>query len=402
MPFIQRLSRAMDANPVRARLAAAALLIAAAIAAGLWFFREFLQPVLGPAERVPASIGMTIEPLDPRSGTQAGGSQALFFELRASGNDAPPMLQALKDDGSVAVWEVIRRSAGAQHPIGFYADFAYQAPSYAPDCVIREWGVSSRAVPPPRHGVALLYASPADRGAATTSTALVEMAPSPKAGSGAAEKRFVPVARWSQGGWATVRLAPGKTARILFSLEAAGAPVDEGEVPESGVPASELRAYARVSIGGTDTVIESSNALYAVWVDEARMLSIDGSIEPAVENLRSLAYQPRRPMAEPSIADKAPAPDPAEKASPASASPGEAYVVQLGAFREESHARRLAARMTAAGFECAVSRIEPRGGTALYRVQLMPALPRREAEFLRAKLDRAIPGLQPIAVREDR
>jgi len=60
------------------------------------------------------------------------------------------------------------------------------------------------------------------------------------------------------------------------------------------------------------------------------------------------------------------------------------------------------APMTAAGFECAVSRIEPRGGTALYRVRLMPALPEREAEFLRAKLDRAIPGLQPIAVREDR
>ena len=401
MSFLSALSRAIDAHPVRARLVAGAALAIAALGAGLLIFQRYMQPQLGLAGPVPASIGMSVEPLDPRTIAQGGDTkQGLFFEItEGSGSDAVPLVQALKEGKAVEVWEILRQTPGATSPTRFYANFVYQAPGYAPECVVKEWGISAKAVSPPKRGVALQYTARVESGAKGV-FAVVKVLPNDEFDPRVPDKKFVSMDKWSDGGRGLTRIAPGKTLRVLFALgmpDAATAPLGK---PDAALRASELRAYARVSIGGKDLVIESSNALYAVWVDEARVLSVGDGVEDPVENLRSLAYLPRAAMTKPSAAAQA-APTPADEPS-AAASPGTGYVVQLGAFRQEAHARQLAARMAAAGFACTVTRIEAADGSEMFRVRLAPALPRRDAELVRLKLGQHAPGLQPIVMREER
>jgi len=399
MRFLLALSRAIDDHPVRARLAAGALLVLAALAAGFPIFQQFMQPRLAPARPVPASIGMSIEPLDPRTIAQ-GGEQGLFFEItEGSGNDAVPLVQVLKEGKAVEVWEILRHTPGESRPTRFYANFAYQAPGDAPDCVVKEWGISAKAVSPPKRGVALQYTAPVESGAAGV-FAVLKVLPNEEFNPRVPDKKFVPVAKWSDGGQGVTRIGPGKTLRVLFALGMSDAAAAPAAKPDAALRASELRAYARVSIGGKDLVIESSNAFYAVWLDEAGIVSVGDGVEDPVENLRSLAYLPRGALTKPSAATQA-APAPADE-SKAAASPGPRYVVQLGAFRQEAHARQLATRLTAAGLPCAVTRIAAADGSAMFRVRLTPALQRGDAELLRRKLEQRVPGLQPNVMREDR
>jgi cell division septation protein DedD len=398
--FFLRLTRAFDAHPVRARVMVSAALLLVMLAGGLLMYRLFTQPGLGPVGSVPASVGLSIEPLDPRVTAGHGGSRGLFLDTEHSARGVP-LLQALKDDRAIEVWEILGRGGGAHRPTGLYATLAYEAPSYAPDCVIEEWGISSRAVRPPKHGLALRYAArPRTRGVAALA-AVVKLLPNHRFDPRAPDKRFFPVAHWSDGSRGVARVAPGKSARVLFSAEAADGAEAAGAGPVSGVRAAELRAYARVSIGRTSKLIESSNALYAVWVDEGAMVSADDGIRDPVENLRSLAYQPRALPKDNGDAPPAAAAAPPAERTPA-AVPSPAYVLQLGAFREEAHARRLARRLTNAGFGCAVTRVETADGKTFFRVRLTPAMSKRDAEMLRAKFAETISGLQPVVMPEDR
>ncbi len=423
MRFLVAFSRAIDADSVRTRLAVAALLLVAMLAALLVAYRQFMQPHPGPLRLVTASIGMSIEPFDPRAAAQGdnqanghgGGSQGLFFAITEQGNGgALSLVRALSQGNAVEVWEILRESDDARRAVSFHAKFVYQAPGYAPECVVKEWGVSYRSVSPPTRGLAVQYVS-VSRGErdATAASAVVEIVPQEAFNPAVPDKVFAPVARWSDGGRGVERLAPGKSARVLFLLRMAARAPAAVAGADRELPASELRAYARVSIGGKDFLIESSNALYAVWVSEDRIVSVDTGIEDPVENLRSLAYQARGAMtqrgaaqailagaAEPPAAARA-APAPIEEAITGAAAAAR-YVVQLGAFRQEAHARQLAMRLNAAGFRCAVTRIAAPDGTALFRVRVTPALPRRDAELLSAKLGQEIPALQPIVMREDR
>jgi hypothetical protein len=393
MNFTLRLSRAIDAHPVRARIIASAALLLAMLAGGLAMYKLFTQPGLGPVGSVPASIGLSIEPLDPRVAPARGGSQGLFLDTEHSRRGVP-LLQALKDDRAIEVWEVLTRGGGAHRPTAFYATFAYDAPSYAPDCLIEEWGISSRAVRPPRHGLAVHYAARAHAGDVAALAAVVKLQPNSRFDARAPDKRLFPVAIWSDGSRGVARVAPGKSVRVLFSAEAAGGE-RAGGGPAAGVRAAELRAYARVSIGRTSRLIESSNALYAVWVDEAAMVAVEHGIRDPVENLRSLAYRPRALPRDDGDA-------PPAAAAPPAASPSPGYVLQLGAFREEARARRLARRLTSAGFGCTVTRVESADAKIFFRVRLTPAMSRRDAEMLRARFAATIPSLQPVVMPEDR
>ena len=356
------------------------------VTGALALHRLFTQPPPTPAGAEAATVGMSIEPLDPRV-AGGGGSHGLYLDVRRSGK---PLVQALQEGHGVEVWEVLWRGGGALHAAAFYAHFVYHAPGVAPDCVITEWGISSRALHAPRDGTAVRYT--AQRSAAGAPPLFAEVKLPPDAGlePGAARVRHTPVTRWSDGGHGVLRIAPGKSARALLYAEPADGP-GSGAGAASLPRAVELRAYARVSIGRSSKLVESSNALYAVWVDEAGMVTSDSGIEDPVENLRSLAYQPRAALQAPAAAETPPA-----------APPRPGYVVQLGAFREEAHARALAERLTRAGFGCAVTRIEGADGTPLYRVRLTPALSRRDAEVLSAKIGERVPGLRPLALRADR
>jgi hypothetical protein len=401
MNFMLRLSRAIDAHPVRARLIASAALLLVMLSGGLAMYKVFTQPGLGPVGSVPASIGLSIAPLDPRVTAGPGGSQGLFLDTEHSGRGVP-LLQALKDDRAIEVWEVLRRGGSAHRAPALLATLLYDAPSFAPDCVIEEWGISSRAVRPPRHGLAVHYAAQAHKGGVAPLAAVVKLLPNTLFDARASDKRFFPAANWSDGGRGVVRVAPGKSARVALSVEAAGGAEAAGAGPASGLRASELRAYARVSIGRTRKLIESSNALYAVWVDDGAMLAVQDGIRDPVENLRSLAYQPRALADDEGDAPPTAAavPPPTEPAPAASPSP--AYVLQLGAFSEQARARQLARRLTAAGFGCAVTRFETPDGKTFFRVRLTPAMSKGDAEMLRAKFAQTIPSLHPVVLPEDR
>ncbi len=373
---------------MRVRILASFALLLAMLAGALGLDWLFTRPAPTPAGAPAATVGMSIEPFDPRVAGGSGGSRALYLDLRQGGK---PLLQALQEGRGVDVWEILARNGGAQHAAAFYAHFVYHAPGFAPDCVITEWGISSRALAPPRRGTAVRYAAQRDTTGAPLLSAEVQLAPDVGPRRGAAGARYIPVARWSDGSPGILRIAPGKSARMLFYAEAADGPAT-GKAAASPPRAVELRAYARVSIGRTSRLIESSNALYAVWLDEAGVVAADGGLEDPVENLRALAYQPRAAAQEPAAAAQV----------PPAAPPQPGYVVQLGAFRDEAHARTLAARLTRAGFGCAVTRIEGADGTPLYRVRLTPALSRRDAEFLSAKIGEKVPELRPLALRADR
>lgn len=402
MNLFLRLTRAIDAHPVRTRVIASAALLLVMLAGGLAMYRLFTQPGLGPVGSVPASITFSIEPLDPRvaTGRDGGGSRGLFLDTAQSGRGVP-LLQALKDERAIEVWEILTPGGGAQRATSFYASLAYEAPSYAPDCVLEEWGISARAVRPPRGGLALQYAAQPRSAGMATRAAVVKLLPNSAFDPRAPDKRFFPVARWSDGSRGVARVAPGKSARVLFSAEAAGDAGAKSAAPASGLRASELRAYVRVSVGRTSRLIESSNALYAVWVDEGMLVSVADGIQDPVENLRSLAYQPRAPLKD--NGEPPPAAAAALPAAPTPAvSPSRTYVLQLGAFREEAHARQLAKRMTGAGFGCAVTRLETAEGKTFFRVRLTTAMSKEEAEMLRAKFAATISGLQPVVMPADR
>jgi hypothetical protein len=373
---------------LRLRIVASFALLLAILAGAFALHWLFTRPPPAPAGAPAATVGMSIEAFDPRVEGSSGGSRGLYLDLRQSGK---PLVQALQEGRGVEVWEILARNGGARHAAAFYAHFVYHGSGVAPDCVITEWGISSRALPAPRRGTAVRYA--AQRGAAGAPPLFAEVKLPPELGvkPGDAGARYIPVARWSDGGTGILRIAPGKSARALLHAGAADGPVSRG-VSTSPPRAVELRAYARVRIGRSSKLVESSNALYAVWVDEAGIVAADGGLEDPVENLRSLAYQPRSAAQDPAAAAQV----------PPAASPQPGYVVQLGAFRDEAHARTLAERVKRAGFGCTVTRIEGADGTPMYRVRLTPALSRRDAEFLSAKIGEKVSQLRPLALRADR
>ena len=116
------------------------------------------------------------------------------------------------------------------------------------------------------------------------------------------------------------------------------------------------------------------------------------------------------PVAAPAPAPT-PAPTPAPEPSPAPAAtavpqnpPVEAqapatYQVQVGAFREEPRARRLAKRVERAGFQPVVVAVDLPDRGRFHRVRLEPALSHEEAQQLLAKLQKKMPKLKAIVVR---
>ena len=375
-----RAARKTDTHPVRLRLIGLAAGLLSLCVGVLVLYWTFTQPPTGPAGAAPAAIGLSIAPLDPRaSGGQDAGSRALYFDVAQDGQRAP-LVHALKEGRGVEVWEVLTRNK-APSAAGFYATLAYDAPGYAPDCLIEEWGISVRPVSPPRGGVALRYAAPRDGGGTAALSAGVKLLPDREFDSDASRKQFFPVARWSGGGRGVVRISPGRSAHVLMRAEAGGTPGDKAS------RASELRAYARVKVGRTRKLVESSDAVYAVWLDDDALVATEASMREPMENLRSLAYVPRTP------------PQPALAAAPAVATPPQpGYVLQLAAFRDQNRARELAKRVTRAGFGCAVTRVPTSDGRTFYRVRLTPAMSKAEAERLRAKFAQRVAGLQPVVM----
>lgn len=378
---------------MRVRILASFALLLSMLVGALVLYRMFTRPPPVLAGASAPTVGMSIEPLDPRVVAGGGGSRALYLDVPQDGR---PLPQALQESHGVQVWEVLRRGGDAAHSAALTAHFVYHAPVIAPDCVITEWGIAWRALPAPRRGAAVRYVAQRTVPGAPPLSAEVKLPRETGLEPGAESARYIPVARWSDGGAGAVRIAPGKSARVVFLARAADG-AGTGDAAGSPPRALELRAYARVTIGRASRLVESSNALYAVWVDESDMLKADGGIEDPVENLRSLAYLPRTA---PQQALAAQDPAPAVRATP-SGPPQPGYVVQLGAFREEAHARALAARLTRAGFACTVTRIEAADGTRLYRVRLTPALSRHDAELLSTKIGETVPELRPLALRAD-
>jgi cell division septation protein DedD len=90
------------------------------------------------------------------------------------------------------------------------------------------------------------------------------------------------------------------------------------------------------------------------------------------------------------------APAPAPAAAPTVAA---TYQVQLGAFREEARAKRLARRVQRAGFPTTIMPVDTPAAGRLHRVRLKPELPHDEARQLLAKLHKKMPKLEAILVR---
>ena len=89
-------------------------------------------------------------------------------------------------------------------------------------------------------------------------------------------------------------------------------------------------------------------------------------------------------------------PTPAPTAVPAAAA---TYQVQLGAFREEARAKRLARRVRRAGFPTTITPVDTPAAGRLHRVRLKPELPHDEARQLLAKLHKKMPKVEAIVVR---
>jgi len=85
-----------------------------------------------------------------------------------------------------------------------------------------------------------------------------------------------------------------------------------------------------------------------------------------------------------------------QEAAPAAAA---TYQVQLGAFREEARAKRLARRVQRAGFPATITAVDTPAAGRLHRVRLKPEVPRAEAQQLLAKLHEKMPKLEAIVVR---
>jgi SPOR domain len=113
------------------------------------------------------------------------------------------------------------------------------------------------------------------------------------------------------------------------------------------------------------------------------------------------APAPQAPPA-PEIA-RAPAPTvvPDLAAESASQSVAPVFLVQVGAFREPERARKLAQRLTRAGFPTSVVRGTTSDGARIFRVRTRQALPGGEARQLVARMRRRIPALRPFLVRDE-
>jgi cell division septation protein DedD len=124
--------------------------------------------------------------------------------------------------------------------------------------------------------------------------------------------------------------------------------------------------------------------------------------EPAPENepvKQAAADVPAAPAPTPEPAP-ALAPTPAPAVAPAAApAPAATYQVQLGAFREEARAKRLARRVQRAGFATTITPVDTPAAGRLHRVRLKPELPHDEAQQLLAKLRKKMPKLEAIVVR---
>jgi cell division septation protein DedD len=109
------------------------------------------------------------------------------------------------------------------------------------------------------------------------------------------------------------------------------------------------------------------------------------------------AAAPAQKPATPPPASEPPQPAP-QVISPQVSSQVE-FLVQLGAFRNETHARKLAARATRAGFPSSVDKGTTADGETIYRVRLRQALLEEPARQLVIQLKQEIPGLQPSLER---
>jgi cell division septation protein DedD len=78
------------------------------------------------------------------------------------------------------------------------------------------------------------------------------------------------------------------------------------------------------------------------------------------------------------------------------------FLVQLGAFRSETRAGRLAQAATQAGFPSSVVRGSSSSGETLFRVQVIQALNKMHAEQLAGEARGTVPGVDPIVVERGR
>ena len=139
--------------------------------------------------------------------------------------------------------------------------------------------------------------------------------------------------------------------------------------------------------------------------------------EPSPVAVRSPVFRgelrpaPKPPPAEPAPEQAAPAkpapvapapPKPAPAPSAPSAPPAALYQVQLGAFASEERAHRLAQNAAQEGFPAVVMQLTLAGGKVLHRVRLQGALPKDQAEALRANVRQKIPALEPILMAAER
>jgi len=104
--------------------------------------------------------------------------------------------------------------------------------------------------------------------------------------------------------------------------------------------------------------------------------------------------EPVAPGAERPAREQPPAQAPAPTVSP----PRIRFTVQIGAFRDQAHARRLAQRAKRAGFSFTLESGTMSDGKAIFRVRLEPPLDAAQTRQLLAELKRKLPALQPILV----
>lgn len=115
---------------------------------------------------------------------------------------------------------------------------------------------------------------------------------------------------------------------------------------------------------------------------------------PAVAPAPAPAQTPT--VAATAVPATAPAPPPTQATATAGRRP--VFRVQVGAFRDITHARNLSQRLTRAGFSTWVIPATTPDGKAIYRVRTKQALPKEEARQLIARMRRRVPALRPFLV----
>ncbi|WP_306537380.1 SPOR domain-containing protein [Geobacter sp.] len=455
--YLERIQERLKNNPIIAWAILIATIVIS-LAALLPAARQLLEET-GLRGDEPPPLNITLEPLDPRwiatgessqtrrietplsrrvaQGSEeimnwGGGSQSLFLELQE--NLALPLFREEKGAGHVPeagaffersirngkvmrIWEVLGDHADMLNGLQFYMNVTYDAQKEAPIAVVKEWGVSVRIIALPQNGSVLRYRTGGADISRTAALVRIE-----------GDKRFNPMTAWvgdseKSPEHLVTYLEPGEPSFLLIS-----AAYDDRIQPGSGAApqAFELKGYARIVVAGKPYLIESRNALYAIYSPSSDPHLDRMADNNLLENLRPLAFLPRsevpvseikralddaekqrqviaaRDAAQGSTVQQGEIEDQSGGPAPPPARTSRTFWVQLGAFKEQARARQLADNVTGAGFASFVAEKAGSDGQPIYRVRLsQSSMTREDAARLVDLVKERMPELKPVVFAGD-